>query len=164
MIPDDVSIYPVLAELVACLCAELGEEAPCFCGLIVGQQEIPVEYDGCESCAAGYVRLDNVYPARDFPNQDQDARCYTSMAFAVTVGVARCAPMGDGEYPPTAEEWAEFARVTMADMAMIRRAISCCLRDDKFEDIEYVMGTYTPIPNMGGVGGGEWSLTIRERI
>lgn len=162
--PDDASIFPILSELAACLCAELAEDAsPCFCGVIAGQ-EVPVELDDCDTCGAGYVRLESAYPSTvQFPEPDQNATCRAVMAFSVVVGIARCAPIGDDRgNPPTQDELAEYAREVFADMATIRRAIRCCLVDDKFEDIEYVLGTYTQLPSAGGVGGGEWTLTIRE--
>lgn len=163
-LPDDRRIYPVLSELVACLCNELGDDAsPCFCGLIVGPQAVPVELDDCESCGAGYVRLDGAFPSNNFPDSDDLATCMTVMAYTVAVGIQRCAPVGDDRgNPPTQEEQQEFARLMMADMAAARRAIQCCLTDAKFTDIEYVMGSWVPTPNQGGVQGGEWTLTIRE--
>jgi len=165
-LPDDHSIFPVLTELAACLCAELGQEAsPCFCGVITAGMEVPVD-ESCESCAVGYVRLDSAFPSTvRFPEPDQDATCRAVMAFAVTVGVQRCVPMGDDMgNPPTSEELAEYARQIFADMAVIRRAIRCCLVDSKFEDIEYVLGSYSQLSADSGAGGGEWTLTIRERF
>lgn len=162
-LPDDYSIFPILSELSACLCAELSVDGPpCFCGVTAGSPpEVPL--DDCENCAAGYVRLDTAFPStQSFPEPDAQANCRSVMAFSVTVGIVRCAPMGEGGEPPTPEELAEFARDIFADMAAIRRSIRCCLTDDKFEDIEYVLGTYTMLPVQGGVGGGEWSLTIQE--
>lgn len=165
--PDDRSIWPIMSELAACLCAELsrGGEAPCFCGVLAGNV-LPVEgVDDCSTCGAGYVRLANAYPSTQrFPQPDEIATCRSVLAFDVVVGVARCAPVGDGDYPPTQAELTEYARQAMADMAAIRRAIRCCLTDDKFEDITYVLGMYTPLPDEGGVGGGEWQLTIQEMI
>jgi hypothetical protein len=164
-LPDDKSIFPILSELAACLCNALAEAkltTSCFCGIIAGDMPIELGED-CETCVAGYVRLNNAYPSTvRFPDQDADATCQSVMAFNVTVGIARCVPSGDGQYPPTSEELAAYARDVFADMAAIRRAIRCCLVDDKFEDIEYVLGQYTQVPAEGGVGGGEWELTIRE--
>lgn len=165
-LPDDYAIYPILTELAACLCAELGSEASsCFCGVIVNDIPVPLS-DDCDPCAAGYVRLDTAYPSTvQFPALDDTATCRATMAFGVSVGIQRCLPMGDSAgNPPTPEELAEYARQVFADMAAIRRAIACCLVDAKFEDIEYVMGTYTQLSAQEGVGGGEWTLTIRERF
>lgn len=164
---DDVSIWPILSELAACLCAEISVngESPCFCGVVAGNI-VPTEgVDGCETCGAGYVRLVDAYPSTQlFPQADQSPTCRSVLAFNVVVGVVRCAPTGDGDYPPSQDELTEFARQVFADMAAIRRAIRCCLTDDKFEDITYVLGSYTPLPDEGGIGGGEWQLVIQELI
>ncbi|MGO1566463.1 MAG: hypothetical protein ACTHXC_00435 [Brachybacterium sp.] len=166
-IPDDLTIYPLLMELSACLCAELGEGAtPCFCGVLVGNS-IPVEYadSGCDNCGAAYVRMASAYPSTQlFPNPDDTAQCNSVLAFSVAVGVVRCAPIGDSQgNPPEASEMAEISRQLLADMSAIRRAIICCFAE-KYEDVEYVLGTYEPTPNEGGVAGGEWTVTIQEQF
>lgn len=165
--PSDVSIWPILSELSACLCAMMAEAGTsgCFCGIVASPtQEIPIEMEGCENCGAGYVRLNQAFPSTvQFPQPDQQATCRSVLAFDVTVGIMRCVPTGDSlGNPPSAEDMADHANQVFADMALIRRAIACCLTDDKFEDIEYVLGTYVPLPSEGGVGGGEWQLTIQE--
>lgn len=166
--PDDRAIWPILSELAACLCAELtrdGAPSPCFCGVVPGN-EIPMDAPGsCDDCGAGYVRLEEGFPSTQrFPEPDSAATCRSVLAFSVVVGVARCAPTGDTDYPPSQEELAEFSRQVFADMAAIRRAIRCCLTDDKFEGIQYALGFWTPIVPEGGVGGGEWRLTIGEPV
>lgn len=162
-IEDDTKIYPILAELSACLCAQIPEET-CFCGIIVGN-DIPLEYAGlaCDSEIA-YVRLIGAYPSVDFPEQDAAATCVSLMAYSVAVGIVRVwdAADHDGEAKP-AEELVEMARLQLADMAKIRRTIQCCF-GDKFEDIEYVVGAYTPLSGAQGVVGGEQLVTIQERF
>lgn len=165
--PDDRKIWPILSELSACLCGMLTETGftPCFCGVLYSQtQTPPVDLDGCDACGAGYVRLNTGFPSTvEFPQPDQQATCRSVLAFDVTVGIVRCAPAGDNYgNPPSSDELVDFARTIFSDMALIHRAIACCLVDAKFEDIEYVLGTYTQLPAEGGVGGGEWQLTIRE--
>lgn len=158
---DDDKIYPILAELSACLCKALEGQAPCFCGIVVGG-EIPVEYAGdCHSCGAAYVRLINSFPSLEFPEQSASATCATLMAYTVGVGIVRCTPVGDDDgAPPTPEEMDDLARLVLSDMKKIRDTIRCCLGGDTFEDIEYVVGAYTPLS--GGVTGGEQVVTIRE--
>jgi len=165
--PDDTKIWPILSELAACLCAELtqGGAEPCFCGVAVGPNAVSEAIDSCDDCGAGYVSLIEAYPStQSFPDADSRATCRSVLAFRVAVGVARCAPMGDERGPASQEEQTEYVRQVMADHAAIRRAIRCCLTDDKFDDIDYVLGTYTPLPDEGGVGGGEWQLTIQEPL
>lgn len=162
---EDAAIYPVLDELRMCLCLALGPDAtPCFCGIIVGEG-IPVEYAGdCEDCGAAYVRLVTAFPSNVFPVPDQEPRCTAVMAYTVAVGIARCLPAGrsNGE-PPTPDEVEEAARQALADMQAIRQAIRCCF-GSKFEDLDHVLGTFTPAPAGSGVSGGEMVVTISEQF
>ncbi|AYB70141.1 hypothetical protein SEA_ONEIAGILLIAN_31 [Microbacterium phage OneinaGillian] len=162
-IQDDTKIYPILSELSACLCNEVGERS-CFCGIIVGN-DIPLEYAGleCES-QVGYVRLISAYPSVDFPEQDATASCVSLMAYSIAVGIVRVWDNTDEDGGPrAAEDVIELSRLMLADMAVIRRTIQCCF-GDKFEDIEYIVGAYTPLSGVQGVAGGEQLVTIQERF
>lgn len=164
-LPADKGIAPILAELSACLCnilAKAGDEFA-FCGVIVGD-DLPLEYLGAEGCGVAYVRLVSAFPSsQEFPSPDSTATCATIMAYSVAVGIARCTPLGanDGS-PPEPEEWAAVGQQALADMAAIRRAIKCCLTEEKFDGINYVLGMFTPASE--GVAGGEFALTIQELI
>lgn len=162
---DDTKIYPILAELSACLCNALGATTPCFCGIIVGS-EIPLEYatlDGCDSCGIAYVRLVNAFPSVDFPDPDDRAQCTTIMAYTVAVGVVRCFVDTDDDGDPVPQEdIADMSRLMLSDMAKIRRTIQCCF-GSSFEDVDYVVGTYTPVEG-DGVRGGEQLLIVHEEI
>lgn len=160
----DARIYPVLDELRACLCAALAESAPCFCGVLVGQ-DIPVEYAGdCENCGAAYVRLSSAFPSSDtFPQQDISAGCSSVRAYSVYVGIVRCSPIGDesGE-PPSPEEADAHARLMLSDMDAIWKAITCWFSGAYEDEIQCVVGMFTPLPTQGGISGGEQELTIQE--
>lgn len=158
----DTSILPVLAELKACLCAELPEDT-CFCQIVVGDAIPfePGENDTC--CVGGYVKLSNAFPSTIFPLVDQEATCVTTMAFTISVGILRCAPMGYDGNPPTQEEMGEYAQRLLADMAIVRRVVRCCLGTNKFPDLDQWVGAWTPIPYMEtGIGGGELQVIIGE--
>lgn len=169
-IPDDETIFPLLAELSACLCAELGEDrVPCFCGILVGDQT-PAEYvgtDDCDACGAAYVRLVDAYPstmAFPAPDEDSSSSCMSAIAYTVAVGVLRCSPTLDerGDLPEPSDLY-DFSRALLADMTAMRRAIRCCLAS-KFEDNAHSLVRYTPLVDAGGVAGGEWTLIIQEAI
>lgn len=157
-LPNDTQIYPIMAELSACLCAELAEhdEPTCFCGIIFGE-EIPVGLDG-EECTSAYVRLVNAFPSNSFPQPDDGASCATSMAYVLAVGIVRPMLILEDNELPSEASLIEEARVALADMAAIRRAIRCCLTDEKFEDLQYVLGQFTPAGQ--GLRGGEFAVTI----
>ncbi len=167
-ITEDRGIYPVLAELTACLCAALGESRPCFCGLLVGD-EIPAEYvgecaddDGEPSCGAAYVRLVTAYPTENFPDALERPTCNSVMAYQVAVGVLRCISIGEDDGSPIdPEELKANALLRLGDMKAMRRAIQCCF-GRAFDDVEHVMGVYTPLPQTGDIVGGEWMVTISE--
>lgn len=158
-----LKIYPILDELRACLCAKVPDA--CFCGFIIGD-DIPVEYAG-DSCdqGAAYVRLLSVYPSTvSFPAQDSVNVVGALRAYQISVGILRGAPYGDGLEPPEPDDVNAYSLAIMDDMQTIWETISCCLTGDKFEeaDPQVLRGLYTPIPVSGGVGGGEWSLTIQD--
>lgn len=160
----DAKIYPILDELRLCLCRALGDSVPCFCGIIVGDG-IPVEHaGGCDDCGAAYVRLVNGFPSTTFPTPDLSATCVSTMTYTLAVGVVRCAPLGrnDGA-PPSQEELEETARRGLADMDSIIRAIKCCFVGT-FDDVDHVLGAYTPVPASSGVSGGEVQLIVSEPL
>ena len=160
----DAKIYPLLAELSACLCAELGSDAkPCFCGVLFGP-EIPVEYTGdCDECGAAYVRLIDSFQSTDeFPSPDLLPTCSSLTAWTIGVGIIRCSPLGDssGE-PPEPEAMQEAARQALTDMDAIRRAIRCCLAGKFDDEFEYVLGQFLPAAEPGLIGG-EQTIVVRE--
>lgn len=161
-IVDDLAIWPLLSELKSCLCAEVPDN--CFCGIIIGNDSIPVGLDEYETPPVAYVRLNNGFPSTTFPLADQEANCFTTMAYDITVGVLRCAPMGEDGAPPTSDEMNDYARQALADMALIRRVLRCCLGRDKFPNLDQWVGQWTPIPIEGGYGGGEQQIIIGELI
>jgi hypothetical protein len=154
----DTVIKPVMGELAACLCAELDQTELCFCGLIAGMG-IPIDYVGdCEG--VGYVRLITAYPSVNFPTPDITEGCVSLLAYQVAVGVLRPAPQMDNDGNIDPADVARISEQVLDDIAAIRKAIRCCFRE-KFEDVQYLMGEYTPIEE-DSVAGGEWLLTIQE--
>lgn len=164
--PDytDSKIYPLMAELSACLCADLGPDAtPCFCGVLFGPN-IPVEYTGdCDECGVAYVRLVNSYQSTEgFPSPDVTATCASLTAWTIAVGIVRCSPLGDNmSNPPDPDELMESSRRALADMDVIRRAIRCCLVGKFDDDFEYVLAQFLPSQTPGIIGG-EQIVVVRE--
>lgn len=167
-ITEDQGIYPVLAELNACLCTALGDSSPCFCGILVGEV-IPTEYVGScvdehgePSCGVAYVRVTGAFPTEQFPDPLITGSCNTIMAYNVSVGILRCASVGEEDGGPVdPEEMEKLTLQLLGDMKAIRRAIQCCFLR-AFPDVDHVMGTFTPLPMEGGVAGGEWPIVISE--
>lgn len=160
----DRSIMPVLAELKACLCAELPEDI-CYCGIVVGGS-IPFDPQPDDTCCVtGFVRLNNAFPSTVFPLVDQEATCITTMAFDISVGILRCTPLGQDGNPPTQKEMDEHAKRLLADMAIIRRVIRCCLGGKKFPDLDQWVGLWEPWPDVEtGVSGGMQQIIVSELL
>jgi hypothetical protein len=156
-----LKIYPVLMELVACLCDSLGESAPCFCGLLIGD-DLPVEYAGdCED-GAGFVRVTTAYPSAGIPEPDQLLSSHAVRAYQIGVGVLRNAPYGDGGEPPEPDEVKEHSLVLLADHQITWDAIVCCFQQKYDGELNMTSPIWTPFPNEGGIDGGEWVFTLQE--
>lgn len=170
---EDTTVYPVMIELAACLCAEIAASelpTPCFCGVLPGST-VSLDYCGGDSCEGecggqAWVRPVDIYPSAVFPNPDvTPTNCNSPLAFRLEVGIGRCVPMGHnnpvgGYTPPTVDEQLAAARLQMADMAAMRRAIQCCMAGN--ENLDYVLESYTPLIPQGGCGGGSFTVVIRS--
>jgi hypothetical protein len=166
-VPDDTLIYPILSDLAYCLCQEYttAGEGLCFCG-IEPATGVPIDVGDCGggSCAAASVRLARVFPSTAFPVAETNATCATLLAAEVFVTVYRCVPAGhDDGSNPTDDEYAHWALQQFADMAAMRRAIACCFRGNH-QDVDYVLGEYTPLNPLGGIGGGQWRLLMEQEF
>lgn len=165
---EDVLVYPVLARLTECLCTELeksGLAAACRCLLVPGSgPTLDFCGAGCDGGCPGeaWVRLLRAFPSANFPSQDSLASCVTLLAFELEVGVGRCLPVGDGQgNPPEDQETFQAARLQLADMAAMRRAILCCFAGS---EIDHVLGGYEPNLAMGGCLVSTWSVTVRQEF
>lgn len=170
---EDTAVYPLLVELAACLCTELGASggpALCYCGPMVGA--LTLDYCGGDNCGGSgcggqaWVRFVDAYPASDFPALDSNLRnCKAPFAYTIEVGVARCVPVGrvsgsNGFTPPTLDQNLEAMRLQTADVAAMRRAVQCCFAS---KDRDYIMGIYDQtIVNGGGCLGGTFNVTVWE--
>lgn len=171
---EDTSIYPILIELTSCLCQALeaaGGPTLCSCGIMTGQIALDFCGGGCEGEGCGgqaWVRLVDAFPSSTFPSPDGNlTNCNSPWAYALEIGVARCAPMGEnsgvnGYVPPTLEQSVEAIRLQTADLAAMRRAIQCCFAKT---DRDYLIGSYTQVDtNGGGCLGGTIALWVREEF
>lgn len=144
--------------LAACLCEQLGgQDNMCFCGVLVGETTIADYIGDCEDCGMAWVRVSAMYPAvgvnlpSTLPNN-----CNAMLGVDIEIGVLRCISVGasDGS-PPTAAEMLASAQEVSDDALAMRRAVICCPAD-----IDYVLGTYSPIGPQGGIVGGTWNLSL----
>lgn len=153
----------VLDSLLACLCTALVDTpkgAPCFCGMVGGQQAI-ADHCACSGedlCGQAWVRLDGIY-AYD-TNLLAPARtptCSSPLAAALEVGVYRCIPtVHTDASPPTVLEQANQVLGQIADAGAMFAALSCCTA---ITDRAHVLGRYTP-RDSGDCGGGVVTVTV----
>lgn len=160
----DTHIWPVMEELAACLCNEIvnaGLPDTCFCGILPGSQ-IAADYVTPKAGMA-WVRLGSGWPYTNFPSFDQrGSSCASPLAFQIEVGVLYCSPVfrDSRGNPPTVSAQADAARIQVAAMAAMHRAIACCLGG---APKGIAMGQYTPIGPEGDVVGGMWEVIVDGR-
>jgi hypothetical protein len=167
---EDDFVYPLMVELTGCLCGEIersGLPEPCQCSIIPGSEAV---LDYCGECDPGgcggqaWVRMAGAYPSQRFPSLDEGVvPCGSPMAYIIEIGIARCVDVGDasgigGFTPPSVESQVAAVRVQTADMAAMRRALTCCLTENH-DDLTYTLGQYVPIAG-GGCNGGTWTVTV----
>ena len=160
---EDTTVYPTMIRLRDCLCAELAKSnlpTPCFCDLMPADSDGLIDVqcgdDGDECGGNAYVRLVTAYPSVLLPTPEVALTDGAFLAAQFEVGVARCIKVidEDGSAPSAVDQHMD-TRLLMADMAAMRRAITCCFRDT---DQDFVLGSYVPMLGMGGVGGGSWQV------
>lgn len=159
-LPDN-DIWPLLPPLVDLLKDEIARaNLPDLAKVMIAPgQDVVIADAGCEPF--GWVHLRTTFPSSTFPTPDYTLRgsCTSPLAGTVEVGVVRCAPAitedrTGGLVLPSAVEESEAAKVQLADMAAIRRAILRLRVESR------VLGPYTPFGPQGGVVGGLWSVTL----
>lgn len=147
---EDGSIWPVLSELHECLCSSLADAGvmpgECFCGIVPGTE---AAWDFPNGLA--WVRLSAIAPIEGAVASN----CGTPLQAEIEVGVMHCAPTvsASGVLPSQAAQ-RESARLQMASMDAMRRAITCCYEGDGLS-----LGIYTPLGPQGGLVGGSWTVS-----
>lgn len=157
-------VADLLTDIAACLCATLtpdGETDPglCFCGVISGEGvDSAIGFECDDKCGMAWVRLIAAYPATQIGQLDQtETPCGTYLGLDIEVGVFRCAPVPEGVEIPNPEDLHALAVQQADDMVLARKAIACC---SALEDIDYLLGTWTPIGPEGLIMGGAWILSV----
>jgi hypothetical protein len=162
---DEKKFFPILSRLVECRGTDLakaGGPSLCYCGLMIGDVTPLALMDCSTQCGVAWVRPAGAFPSTSFPlpvDASQAISCASPLAMAVEVGVARCAPRGQGKaLYPDPQDMFDAARLYMSDMAAMRRAILCCGKQSP--EVLFSLGEWSPIPVQGGVSGGVWSISV----
>lgn len=162
--------FTIMADVLACLCEQLSETeagTPCFCGMILGTQAMPVDSCLCtrkgDNCGTAWVRLDTAFPSANFPQPDLTPRgsCQSPLAYRINVGVVRCIPGLDSSgRPPGADTMILAAQRMVDDQKAAYRALSCCRIWGKGDAS---LGGWLPVgaPD-GNCAGGYWTFSFRD--
>lgn len=156
-------ISDLLTDLSACLCAALtpdGATEPdlCFCGIISGEGvTADVGFEGDDACGMAWVRLVAAYPATQIGIFDQSGNtCGKFLGVDIELGILRGIEVPEGTEVMDPDVVMAEAIQQADDMVLIRRAIQCC---DSLENLDYMLGTYTPIGPDGALAGGAWLIS-----
>lgn len=173
---EDVKIYPIIIDLVACLCEEIEKAelpAVCRCGpmpggsvvLDFGPQQLSSKGNG-----QAWVRYAGSAPASVASDGGggvfNASPCAGERIYELEIGISRCEPAGTSSgnryTPPGLDEQIAATRLAAADMAAMERAV-CCLRAKiASDDIVVGIGAYQPLESQGGVGGGTWQVFVQR--
>lgn len=162
---EDTDIWPVLTALAECATAQLvkdGLEPITHVSIQPGNTGV-LDYVGMPTgfCGEIVININQGYPVAPFPNQAAGATCASEMAYEVQLGIFRCAPQPKGSKQamkmPTSAEQVNAARVAMADMSSMRRAIACCMQKT---GRQYNLRAFQSYGPQGNVVGGNWTVIV----
>jgi hypothetical protein len=165
VVVDEV-IAPIALTLLDCLRTEMAKTPtpPGKVELRPGDSVAALISTTEDECCAGlaWVRPDADFPSGQFPAQDEGAHKCGPVQWAVTleVGAMRCAPVGDAQTLPTAEQWAEAAFTQLDDRAAMRRAICCLQSADSMRGRLVQVGPGLPLPVAGACTGAIYTVTV----
>lgn len=167
MAVEDPVVMPLARELLDCYEQEIAKvtSPPMYvqlrAGNVVAHLLSTVQDECCEGLA--WVRPASFYPASSmFPVQDPAPVKNGTRAWAVTLelGAVRCAPTGDENRIPTADEWDAVTQAVMDDAAAMRRAICCFIELDSRRNGRVLPGQWQPLDVQGGCVGGIMPITV----
>jgi hypothetical protein len=162
----DALVWPVMEAMLAAVEHQTRclEKPPAVVSMRPGDQiELLVAGNRDECCEGlAWVRDVTHFPSIDFPNPDSaPTNCGPTMwAVVLEIGVARCAPVPDGNSLPSAEDWSAVTEAVHADAAALRRAIKVFKQLEEWEDNLWLVGPWLPLPTEGGCVGGAYQVTI----
>jgi hypothetical protein len=168
MAVSDPVVMPLARELLECFGTELAkvEFPPKYVqlrpGNVVAHLLSTAEDECCEGLA--WVRPSAFFPSSSgFPVQDPAPMKGGTRAWAITLelGAVRCAPVGDENTIPTADEWENTVQAVMDDAAAMRRAICCFIEARAGRAARVLPGVWQPLDIQGGCVGGILPVTIQ---
>lgn len=158
VIEDVVSALMAIAE--HCVCTTFTDLCEC-CGHSGVPMPPAVDCCECEPGKSGraYLQVVRVYPtASPFPSQARGAmKCGsgTRMAVEFSVTIYRCVETVQQEGHPDCETTTDEMYRNIADMATVRRALLCCMKEEAYDDSSFQIAILeqSPVDPEGGCGG-----------
>ena len=166
------SAYAIAQRLLQCLCAQLQDSVGgpvCQCCVRPGVAPPPA--DVCCDCGEGQgqavVQLGELYPSDKFPRkgiQEWNGGCAKGQTIWVQeliMTVYRCVHvMGeDGVAPRCADVQADAEKIASDAEAMLK-AFTCCDWPLPAGNKRIMPGSWQPLPNQGGCGGGTMTVYV----
>jgi len=157
VIEDSVSALVAIAE--HCVCTTFTDLCEC-CGH--SGTSLPPASDCCE-CEPGkngraYVQVERIFPtASPFPAQARGAAKCGGNRWAVEIAVTiyRCVETVDQDGHPDCDETTAEMYRNIQDMATVRRALLCCMKDEVDDNSSFQIAILeqAPVNPEGGCGG-----------
>lgn len=150
-------IAAIMAIAEHCVCVTFTDLCEC-CGH--SGTSLPPASDCCE-CEPGksgraYVQVERVFPVgKPTVGKASTASCGTTMAVEFAVTIFRCVETVDPEGHPSCEETTDEMYRNIKDMATVREALLCCMRDevDDNSGFQIKIVEQSPLNPEGGCGG-----------
>ncbi len=168
MAAPDPLVMPLARELLECYDLELMklDAPPAYVQLRAGNVVAHLLSTFQDECCEGlaWVRPASFFPSSAaFPAQDAAPQPKGILAWGVTLelGYVRCAPVGDENAIPTAEEWDATVQGVMDGAAAMRRALCCFIEAKQGRAKNVLPGVWQPIEVQGGCVGGIMPVTLR---
>ena len=163
-------VTEIAEALRDCLCEALANTSTsgpvCRCCIQPGMA--PATADSCCDCGEGQgqasVQVVEIYPSDKFPRKgitEWKGACTKGSTFWVAelvMTVYRCVPVPDDDgNPPTCDQLQTAAARIWSDAAVMRNVFACC---DWSLGRHVLPGSWQPLPNQGGCGGGMMSVLV----
>ncbi len=168
MAVSDPLVMPLARDLLECYDLELLkiDQPPVYVQLRAGNVVAHLLSTYQDECCEGlaWVRPVTFVPSSGaFPVQDPAPVKGGVRAWAVTLelGYVRCAPVGDENTIPTADEWDATVQGVMDGAAAMRRALCCFIDAEPRRSGRVLAGAWQPIEVQGGCVGGIMPVTIQ---
>lgn len=158
-------VQPILVNLASCLCGMLnseGQTPTCFCGVIPGAVDANDTFSDCDDRdGRATVRLAASYPAVTAGEQDSSKHnLKLGLGLDIELKIERTLDFDEDD--GTISEAQALGMVTQQnlDMKALYQTVGCC-DSLKSQDVDIVVGMWTPLGPQGMVYGGLLPIFVK---